>query len=513
MGNELKINIIGESMSGKTSFIANLLTEKQGKELKKFINKNKQGQTKIKTKYIIGNFDTITIEKIQFNEDINKKKLEDLNFDKKLLDKYDENCHCINNIAIDFTDDFFNIFYDEIINNIDYKNIIECVEIKCSARDEVLEVLRSNNIDSISFIDTRGFDDCIEEDLKKFRESEKMILKDEKDENDEISNRAYQSLLAERGILESNLTILFTDKSGLKLTKDKDVYKKFIMEVIKMKPLVVISRSALLTDIEERGASYNELIECINSNKTFNGGLKNESVLRTTYNFINDFKDEPTFSNRYYNYIIDSIEYLLVPDISNYDEQKRLYENNQIDVLKRVLEYNNRLNEIYSNACSKFNNRLFADRLLNEIINRIKETFDGENDIKRHYKNIEEKLSVNYYYGNFVGERGGITTNNGQDAIYAIIIIQTMYSALRKAICNIEIDDKIRQFMLEKLNSYSTMLDPTITFGYKVNRDFVKQVYDSLHNSDDKYYTHFVSVLTSNIIDKYKEYLSSTSNN
>ena len=39
MGNELKINIIGESMSGKTSFIANLLTEKQGKDLRDFIDK------------------------------------------------------------------------------------------------------------------------------------------------------------------------------------------------------------------------------------------------------------------------------------------------------------------------------------------------------------------------------------------------------------------------------------------------------------------------------------------
>lgn len=513
MGNELKINIIGESMSGKTSFIANLLTEKQGKELKKFIDKNKQGQTKIKTKYIIGNFGTITIEKIQFNEDINKKKLEDLNFDKKLLDKYDENCHCINNIAIDFTDDFFNIFYDEIINSIDYKNIIECVEIKCSARDEVLEVLRSNNIDSISFIDTRGFDDCIEEDLKKFRESEKMILKDEKDENDEISNRAYQSLLAERGILESNLTILFTDKSGLKLTKDKDVYKKFIMEVIKMKPLVVISRSALLTDAEERGASYDELIKCINSNKTFSGGLKNESVLKTTYNFIKDFKEDTTFNNRYYHYIIDSIEYLLIPDVSDYNEQKRLYDDNQINVLKRVLEYNDRLNEIYSEACSKFNERSFANKVLNEIKNELDVIFNCDNNIKKCYKEIDERISIEYYLGNFVGKRGGITTNNGQDAKYTIIIIQTMYSALRKVIYNIEIDDKIRQFMLEKLNSYSTMLDPTVTFGYKVDRGFVKQVYDSLHNSDNKNYDNFVNVLTSFVINKYKDHLSSVNNN
>lgn len=453
----------------------------------------------------------MTIEKVQLNEDINKEKIENLKFDKRILDKYDENCHCINNIAIDFTDDIFNIFYDEIINSINYKNIIKCVEIKCTARDDVLDVLKSNNIDIITFIDTRGFDDCIEEDLKKFRESENIILKDENDETS--TNREYQSLLAERGIIESNLTILFTDQSGLKLTKDKEVYKKFIMEVIKTKPLVVISRSALLIDAEEKGASYDELFKCINRDKTFSGILKNEMALKTTYDFINNFNEDSEFNNEYYHYIINNIKYLLIPNISNFDDQNKLYKDNQTEVLKRILEYNNELIKIYSDASRKLNDRLFANKILSEIKNEIDVIFKGENNIKKCYKEIEEKLGIYPYRGNFVGERGGITTNNGQDAIYAIIIMQTMYSALSKAIYSIELDDKIRQFMLEKLNSYYTMLDPTITFGYKVDRIFVEQVYDGLHNSDDKQYNHFVNVLTNLVVNKYKKYLSIVGNN
>lgn len=510
MNNELKINILGESMSGKSLFIANLLNESQSKILKGLIDENKNGQTKVKTKYYIGNYDSIAIKKIKFNEDMDKEKLQNLKLDSSFINCFDEDEHCLNNIKIDFTDETIKKLYSEIINNKVYKDKIECVEIKCTGRDEVLEMLNKNKLDGIIFIDTRGFDDCIKDDLEKYEKLNRATFGENNSEI--IDTKAYESLLAERGILESNLTILFTDQGGLKLTADKEYYKKLIMETIKTKPLVVISRSSLLTEAEENGAKYDELMENIKSDKSFDGKLKNETSLKTTCCLINDFKKDSAFENEYYKTIIDNIEYLLIPNLSDLDAQRIVYRDNQINVLSKVLIYYDKLNDIYIKAQNKFNDRLFSKDTINKLENAINKFFDSVNFIKLNYIEIEKKLSNNVYYGNFVGERGGITTNNGKNAREAIIIIQTMYDALRRSIVSIDVDDGVRQFMLEKLNSCFTMLDPTISFGYKVDRKFVKNVYYDLFNKSNKDYVTFINSLVKFVIDDYKKYLSDKNN-
>lgn len=502
MKNNLIISIIGRSGSGKTTFICNLLEEKVGTILKEIASENEEGQTKIKTRYHIGYCNHTKISKIEFYEKIKKEKLIDYGFDNNIIEKIDDSDEdllviYVNNAKIDIKE-----FYKKYINNKKMRDIIKSIDLELPARKEIEEIIRNNGLENITIIDTRGEGDGIRFDIERY---EKSLL------DTTNKDKVFEILAAERGIIESSISILFTDTSGLRITNDEEHFKKFLAEIIRSKPLVVISRSAILTEKEENGDCYDDLINELEKKDedntiVFRGKLKYEHCFKTTVDLLNKIRNEKEFNSIYYNYIIDNIKYLLIPDIDkNSKEQQTLYKKNQELVLDKVLKYNDEYNKNISLISKKFEDRQFANDVFKRLNESIKTYFDmNDKYIKNNEEELNKRFKQNSYRNNFVGERYGITTNGGKPACWIILEI---YDAIKNSIDKFDIENSIKQFMFEKLDNDQTMLDYTITYGHKINRKFCEKLYNELNKREIVNYNTIVDELIRIVLEEYKEYL------
>ena len=443
------IVVIGESMAGKSTYIASLMEREIEEKLKSICEVNKEGQTKIPVHYILDSNDkNISIENIKWN---NERKEQSEEADAEIMEKlfpffpsikmpfeeyfrseeYEKELKMINTIS----------FVKDVVNdlNIGESNLIQLIEIKVPASLQIRELMRKYKLEQIKIRDTRGF---IDETLEKFKEMLSEIgekyknnksLKPQEDEeiNDENRNKLVEKYLFERGMTGADATILVGKSGSNALNKVifKELYADMIKELIKTGPLFTLIRTdSLFKILEEKSyqdaIAKNEKGKYINIDR-FTGNKDSKELL--SYCGIDNLDEEGNLNKISKKYHTE----LLLPDIS-YDDIEELEHEKDI-YLKAV---NGSFGEILSLICDFrkcLNETRAIAKEINEnydfnIVDRLKKIYDEafnrriEKVTSDEFGEIYKIDGINFptsyviekackeYLGGMVGVRGGLTT-------------------------------------------------------------------------------------------------------
>lgn len=470
---EYDIAVVGESMVGKSTWIANLFTKENTEKLKSICQYNSEGQTKIATYY-----------KVEMDIE---KKLELTSIGWNIDDLFDEHNEKSNQETIKKISDFFGMqedidFYKyfkseefkmalkrvdpisvikEIVNNEEICNsgLISYIEITGGASEEVANLMRQYNLETLCIRDTRGFLDETTDKMNNYLNEINEKSKIKKDyENPEFSSSLneeeyIQKLMDDRGIYGIDACVFMSMENSISLNKKniKGIYGPLIRMLLVKYPTFLVVRSSDFTKKMSK-AEEKKYLDCCNEilNDDFFSGFDNIRELLSEfglYSHSSDYKTE--IAHKHY-------KELLLAGVS----KKRLNKDGEIyrksvvgvlsEVIKGVRDYYKDISEAEEFIHS-------INKIDGSHLKKMKEIFDEyfERDIKQNsilteneyfmglYKYslyfLAEKIKE-CYYGGFVGERGGLSTQilgGGHVGDAAIDIMEAAY--------------KIKQYIYEEI--------------------------------------------------------------
>ncbi len=453
--NFFDIAVVGESMSGKSTWIANLYSEEITEKLTAIFQRNNEGQTKIATHYILVEDETA------------KLVVSDIGWNREVLE---ENRQKQQKAALKILSDFFEIQEsDEMtevlcsnvckdkLKNMEPENVLEIIinseavsesgiisfiELTGGASKEACQILRRYKTNRICIRDTRGFLDETEDKMVSFLKHSKK----EQNENKEYENPEFsvewkeedyiQKLLDDRGICGIDACVFMSIANANALNKKnvKGIYGPLIRELLMKYPTFLVLRDTSFTKemAKEENKTYTEVCDVVLSDEFFSGfdsirDLLNEFGLNE---HSSDYKVE--IAHKHY-------KELLLANIAQkrLDEDGYIYRKSAVGVLdeaiKGIVKYYEDIDE-----ATKCINKIMGNH--SDIMKAIfDEYFDGEmRDLQCRYYNNLYRYLPNYlagkiqgvYYGGLVGARGGLTTpkvGGGHVGDAAIDLMETAY--------------------------------------------------------------------------------------
>lgn len=503
------IAVIGESMSGKSTWIASLFERSINLRLKGMAEVNEKGQTKIPIYYRLMSpqYGKIMITEIKWNIEkiLRDEELETL---VRILEKLgikpdNENSKSGEGLEKYFTsiryDDIDVIeFIGKVANNSDLggKNLISYIEVSGSADENIWGIMNKNNLKNIRLRDTRGFLDESKEKMQEyFKDIEKIKKEEGLEDNSLDKQKVYtQKLLDERGIYSVDACVFMSiaNANALLKEKERDIYGPLIKNILEKYPTFLTVRTDKLTEIlekaieEDKKLEYEQIVKDIPGHlgKRFSGFDSLEKLLEDLGLNKSNSDYRKSIANRHF-------KKLLMPEIKILQDEdpeimlEKIYKKSSAGIFSEVILGIKEFSEHIESAeafLEKINDK-------NRVIEDIKKLFDN-NFVKAEeyyiksdkYKEYVNKIKGDYYGGgtsSFVGPKGGLTTHitgYGRVGKYAISILEESY------------------FMREKLyESLIDSLEPDI-------KNFVEQSYTEPTDISEK-----IVELKSDILLKYKK--------
>lgn len=296
MGTRVELAVVGESMSGKSSWIASLFTEEITGKLAGVFQKNREGQTKIRVCYDIlsGRGIDLRTENIGWNrdclQDIDSRNtccatLEGL---KEILDISLEGVEDISRFvegedfqkAVQKADPVE--LLEKIVNNAKVleEGLISYIDFAGSGNEDVRRLLEGYGLESIRIRDTRGFLDETPEQwkelLEKLYQPSKVadgVKNPEYDEGDREA-QCIQKLLDNGGVHGIDACVFMTISGSVALQKKsvKEIYSPLIQSLLEKYPVFLVGRNEELTKrMAEGNESYRNCCAGILSEPRFTG--------------------------------------------------------------------------------------------------------------------------------------------------------------------------------------------------------------------------------------------------
>lgn len=486
------IAVVGESMAGKSTWIANLFTESITKKLKEICTFNKEGQTKIAVYYRLEdtNLDIFKINSIGWNLDMlikeisNKKKqgiIIELFEKLKLFDEVEHAQDVSDDMAQKLEKYFKSETYVEVLNNTDVLDfiskfandsvigetgIITFIEISATSRNNVWDIIKKYNLKSIRIRDTRGFLDETEDKMQEYLENVKNNRKDETDtvntgyiESDK-KEEYLQKLLDERGIhgIDACIFMSIANSNALCKKTSRAIYGPLIKNLLDKHPTYLVVRADKLTEVLtcNSNLTYKEAISK-NDDNNFTHLTKFFTGFNDLRNLLIDYglnEETNNFDSSDYKTGIAKRHYkeLVLPNIIpnlNDEGEKQLQEDVYLksvlgvfeDILEGIHEYYNNINSanelleklhnvdyIQSQFCKLFNQKF------NENIFFHGNYWGYSNKLLYYVTQVYSNKVQGPYYGGMVGVNGGLTTyiaGEGRVGQYAASLLQTAYNINR----------------------------------------------------------------------------------
>ncbi|MDE7310163.1 MAG: hypothetical protein K2N87_00820 [Eubacterium sp.] len=471
------IAMIGESMSGKSTWISALFKQDVYKKLNAKCETNESGQTKISVSYILMNPDenNLQVQNINWNIDnlINYDKskegnasmnslLEILGVTNTLstaktpaaeqtdLEKYiqtylngAEYKSIVKGLSVEYV---FDIINNKEINDM---NLISYIEVSGPADTEIWEIIEKYGLDGVKIRDTRGF---LDDSFTWFQKQDEK-LQDERKNNDTILNENFegtdpteqgvQKLLDDRNIYGVDACMFMGIARSNSLNKEisKKYYGTLISYMLKNHPTFLTVRDQELTKIlinqlsSENTIVYEEAYNKLKKDMFSDGFEPFKKLLKSFGLFEKSSNIRTTIAQKHYTELI-------IPDIPDRVKQKLLQKSEKI--------YRICVKETFSCALAKiseyYKNIESAEQCLKEIDNEFKKTLIKLYDEEfisglsygypyywnKHFRYNMEYLSNKVqgpYYGGLVGVYGGLTTwtIDGRVGQAAIDYLETAY--------------------------------------------------------------------------------------
>ena len=490
------IAIIGESMSGKSTWISNLFQENITKQLKSICELNQEGQTKIPLYYFIEtpHKNIFQIKSICWNLEALVKTL-----NEKVYSSSVQKLFNLLNIPTEvprnfqevlgnyFTSNEYQLyvqkletieFISDIVNNreVSELDIISYVEISVSANNDIWKVIQDYELDGVKIRDTRGFLDETEDKMKEFLEDIKKNNIEDAERNsqvEEIDPQAeyLQKLLDDRGIcgVDACIFMSIANSNALSNKNNKEIYGPVIRNMLEKHPTFLTIRTDRLTElyVSEPNILYEDCIE-----KGENGTFIRMGNFFTGFyalrKLLKEYGLKDKSKNYHTNIARNHYKELLLPDIPSEDiinsmniDMDKIYRNSVIGVFKEVLtgvqDYYRNIEE--AKDCLKTLNRDYSKIL--------KKLYDKEFDSSiflPHNQNLGYSNSKFFYitrflsrkvqgtyYGGMVGVYGGLTTwINGEGRVgrAAIDFLETAYRVRKALLLKIvgELEEEIKSY-------------------------------------------------------------------
>ena len=458
MGKIYDIAVIGESMAGKSTWIAGMLNEKAYEKLQSVSKNNSEGQTKIPIRYYMENSsdDKLEVHKVEWNIESLERYLSEKSHKKEIIEKLEkyfrfpnddedvalqeymqEHEFCIS--EFDVTD-----FLEDIVNNEEIcdKGIISYVEILCSPREEVRSLLNDYALDGVIIRDTRGFLDESREKMKEYleyleqeRPDNKEFRKIKEKETEEDNSLYLQKLMDDRGLynIDACVFISMAGANALNVKTNREIYGPLLEYMLKTHPVFMVLRDNRLTQKLNEGDTYEMAVECIRTNKYYTGFQAARKLLKDFGLCGNNNDYRANIVQKHYGE-------LMLADIQeeNWHEQEEIYKKSTIGVLngvfKAVREYNTCLEEAerclehIEKRYEELQKELF-DQYFNEYI--VCRGNEYINLIFAYYPQCLAEKVKGIYEGGMVGKWGGLTTwrNHQRVGWAAIDFLETAYWA------------------------------------------------------------------------------------
>lgn len=444
--------VVGESMSGKSTWIANLYKEDITKKLKEIYQFNKEGQTKNLTYYILYNENEVDlrVENIKLSKECLENYLkgkstyitfeilkEFIGFDieDKDIDNNDEFKKAVRKI------DPFKLL-KKIVNNekVLEEGIITYIELGGSASDDVRELLNMYNLEKIRIRDTRGFLDETEDKMLSFLNNEKKNSSSKNKYVNSEKEHYFQKLLDERGVYGIDACVFMSISNSNALLKKnvKEIYGSLIRALLEKYPTFLVARDTELTRIlaKAENESYYDCCVQVLEDEFFTG-----------FDDIRKLLAEFGLKEQTRNYEIDiarkHYKELLLANVSEKRilKDKELYRKSAVGVLKEILKGIKKYHSDIAEA-SKCLKKILEDH--NEIVKEIfNKYFDKSIVFYSNYKycGYDSNAYSNYsdflvrkikgkYFGGLVGVYEGLSTpipGGGHVGDAAIDILETSY--------------------------------------------------------------------------------------
>lgn len=523
MKTKFDIAVVGESMSGKSSWIASLFAEEITRKLRGVCRENREGQTKIVVRYNVCAKAGVAlrIDDIGWNQeqmwdnedgDIGCATRECLS---SILKICPENLRELPRLVKEesFREAVRNAdpveFLKNVVNNaaVPKEEIISYIELSGSGNENVREMMEHYGLDSIRLRDTRGFLDETPEQWKAMLEqAEKAADDTDREKNPEYNpgdqeKRYLQKMLDDRGVYGIDACIFMTISGCVSLQKKsvKAVYSPLIRFLLEKYPVFLVGRNE---DLTRRMAAGKE------SPKTYLDYCTEilEDQFFTGFDDIRELLEECGQNGQKDDYAtaIAQKHYkeLLVAGLSKKMQEQQdsgaeqLYgrsaEGALEEILKGVSAYHADMEE-----AEKCMQELMAEHgdKAKEIYDRIfqKDIFfypnqDGCVFGGKYKYSFSELASMvqGKYYGGLVGERGGLSTplkgGGGHVGDAAIDILEAAYQMKEEVYAALveELTPVIQKYVESTVPKDRTIEDEVLkmkqklteNYQYKMEQDF-----------------------------------------
>lgn len=489
------IAVMGESMAGKSTWIASLFREDIAIKLSSISHDNTEGQTKIASRYNLLNpeQERLIIQSIGWDEEklasvyhknlypdliekLDKKfkfspaisvapkntkenELKEESDDiilsserllpqiKKYIKQYEQNLIELGIEAIDFI--------KEIINdkNFNESGIISYAEIGGPTDPEIWSIIQANNLNKVTIRDTRGFLDETENQMQEYLNYIKENSKNNEYEKEENKQVYLQKLLDDRGIYGIDACVLMStnNSNALLKTNHRNIYGPLIQHMLEKYPTFLTIRDRDMTKSLKKNKSYNEALLEIENDDDFDGF----EDLRSLLNELGLYGETCNYTTRIAQ---NHYKELIVANIKDKINDLTIYKKSVAGSFSKIIDGINNYQEELKEA-----NRLYAQifenteeqeelaiKLFNEIFDNgitYNNSDGGGNKILKYSMSYMAKRVQCGYYGGLVGPREGLTTYDSSCigrmvGDVAIEFLETAYS-IRKRILIESITAKI----------------------------------------------------------------------
>lgn len=540
------IAVIGESMSGKSTFIANLFTKDITQQLESFTQNNKCGQTKLPVRYNVaqpsflkdGDVDlhSLTVKSIEWDvenlanlllhpdkENAIYSALELFHF--PALSRESDMQQLQNHIkSLDYKtlplDTLMQLVNDEEIRS---KHIISFITLQGAANDEVQKLLEQKELNYIQLRDTRGFlDETIEQMtnyLEKIHKAAKSPIDRHfqqipEDVSEEYTNLDYvNDLLNDRGLskgLDGCIFMSIASANTLSKENCRKIYGPLLRTLLSSFPTVLLIRTDMLArelhpDCSDKLADYNDAVKNICDTEWFSGFHNLDRLIEET---VLDIKKDTLYS-----IITKHRSHCMLADISvlkekNPSKSDAIYAQSVIGVLANTLDsiasyhndihmaadYLQQLTSIPSPEATEIFNKCFKNSITYHFDTKSYST----NCLATSTKSLVDVILHKPYFGGLVGVRGGLSTwipNFGHVGKYAIDLLQTAHAIRRKLL------SKFIESLRPKIQAYTDI----------VNSKEVTIQPDTILQNIQEYYIHTINHNTERLYCTYdmvpREYL------
>lgn len=481
------IAVVGESMAGKSTWIASLFREDIAGKLQKLSKENREGQTKISVYYRLHNpegndFQVVGIGwKLEALAKVLKGDKYPQAFRKLMISlkmPYQDATEMEEDMLQSGLADYFQTeeyiscihtqepfsFLRDVVNNEEIRELgtIAYVETDGAASDEAWAEISRYGVEWIRMRDTRGFLAETESEMLKYLEWAKC------------PSTYSGKLLDDRGIYDVDACVLMGMAGTNTLSKKllKSIYGPPLRNILEKYPVFLVIRSDRLIDICQNASelNYDAVIEkneagtfrCLG--KPFMGSCDLHKLLQECGLRKNSGVPQTDLAQEYYSELI----FADIPTEGIPEEERRKYAaicrmtviGAFSEMLRSMRSYERVLNkaEVILNSLSKDRRAKMERQIFDEI-------FDGRIDLitilpdkrhefasycfKRRSKGLAEKVH-GAYYGGLVGMQGGLTTGKKGGGLVGDAAIDFLETAYR-------IRDHIYHKLAEKLTEEITI--------------------------------------------------------